>query len=436
MRTHTIEADAVIVGSGPGGSTVAKQLSKAGKKVVLLEKGRDLKMIGNHFSALLYADKMGLSFTEEGLNIVRAMITGGSTILYCGSATPPPAWFKSTYNIDLQKYTDETIDELHLKPLPDEVVGQAALRIMESANELGYEFEKFNKFIDPEKCRMRCGGTCMLGCPYGAKWSAREYIRDMQESGGELIIRADVQHVLVEDGVATGVLAVTPKSTLEVKADIVVISAGGIGTPTILQKSGLHEAGIGMFIDPLVFVSGISRFEGNTLGPPMAVGSYKLLDEGILLSDLIDPWGMWLMMALLKNPTKLHHFFHYRQMLSLMVKIGDERKGFISMDGRVSKPMSERDRYRLNRGAAIAREILIKAGARPESIIVGPVRGAHPGATARIGDVVDTNLETKIKNLFVSDASVIPDALDRPVVLTLISLAKRLSDYLLKSRMN
>ena len=62
---------------------------------------------------------------------------------------------------------------------------------------------------------------------------------------------------------ATGVLALTPRGMLEVQADAVIMSAGGIGTPSILQKSGLHEAGIGMFIDPLVFVTGVSRFKGN-----------------------------------------------------------------------------------------------------------------------------------------------------------------------------
>ena len=134
-----------------------------------------------------------------------------------------------------------------------------------------------------------------------------------------------------------------------------------------------------------------------------------------------------------RNPSKLLNFLSYKKQLSLMVKIGDERKGFITLDGRISKPLTEQDRQRLNRGAAMSREILIKAGCDPSTIMVGPVRGAHPGATARIGEVVDENLETRIRNLYVSDASVLPEALDRPVVLSLICLAKRLSDHLLAS---
>jgi choline dehydrogenase-like flavoprotein len=49
----------------------------------------------------------------------------------------------------------------------------------------------------------------------------------------------------------------------------------------------------------------------------------------------------------------------------------------------------------------------------------------------RIGDIVGTNLQTEVKNLYVCDASTFPEALDRPTVLTIIGLGKRLSDHLL-----
>jgi choline dehydrogenase-like flavoprotein len=431
MSNITRQVDVAVAGSGPGGATVARQLARAGKSVLLLEKGRDLQWIGNHFSGLLFADKMGMNWTKEGLNIVRAIITGGSTIMYCGAATPPPPELRTKYGVDTDKYIEQTIKELNLEPLPDEVIGQSGLRIMEAGNELGYGFEKLRKFINPDTCRSTCGGTCMLGCPVGSKWTAREYIKDMQDAGGELLPRADVQQVLIEDGAAAGLTARIPGGTLTVKADTVIISAGGIGTPMILQKSGLDEAGKGFFIDPLVFVTGVSRHKGTCQGPPMAVGTYKFNEEGILLSDLIDPWGMWLIMAAVKNPAKLPNFFSYKRHMGLMVKVGDERKGTISADGKISKPLTERDNERLRRGADMAREVLIKAGCRPSSIMTGPVRGAHPGSTARIGEVVDANLQTRIKNLYVSDASVLPEALDRPVVLTLIGLAKRLADHLL-----
>jgi choline dehydrogenase-like flavoprotein len=40
-------------------------------------------------------------------------------------------------------------------------------------------------------------------------------------------------------------------------------------------------------------------------------------------------------------------------------------------------------------------------------------------------------MSAAIRNLYLSDASVIPEALDLPVVLTVICLAKRLADHLL-----
>ena len=68
------QAEFVVVGSGPGGATVARQLAKAGKKVVLLERGKDHRgkwYYGTHLGCLIYCDKMGMSMTEEGLQIVR-----------------------------------------------------------------------------------------------------------------------------------------------------------------------------------------------------------------------------------------------------------------------------------------------------------------------------------------------------------------------------
>lgn len=51
--------------------------------------------------------------------------------------------------------------------------------------------------------------------------------------------------------------------------------------------------------------------------------------------------------------------------------------------------------------------------------------GAHPGGTAAIGEAVNKNLETKIKGLFVCDASVLPTSPGLPPILAIIALSKR-----------
>jgi choline dehydrogenase-like flavoprotein len=430
-RVRELETDVAVVGSGPGGATVARRLAAAGRRVVVLEKGRADRRLGSYLGALRYVDRGGLLFTEEGLNVVRAITTGGCTVIYCGTATEPPAWLRERYGLDLEPFAQETIAELKLEPLPDEACGEPALRLLAAANELGYHWTKLRKFIDPARCRLTCGGTCMLGCRHGAKWTAREYLDEAVGHGAELVTRADVLRVRHEDGVATGVTAAVPDGLLEVRARTVVVAAGGLGTPVVLQRSGLDEAGVGMFLDPLVMVAGVSRERGTWYGPPMSVGTYEMVADGVLLSNLIDPFALHVLMTGRAAPERLLQTLRFRDTLGIMVKIGDERRGVISVAGRISKPLGERDRRRLNKGVAVAQAILLRAGCDPRTLVVGPVRGAHPGGTARIGEVVDRDLQTRVRNLYVCDASVIPEALDLPTVLTVISLGKRLAAHLL-----
>ena len=99
-ETGKINTDVVVAGSGPGGATVARELARLGKNVTLLERAKDIKWIGNSFSAARMADKMGMTYSEEGTNIIRLFATGGSSLFFCGAAIPPPGWFKSEYGID------------------------------------------------------------------------------------------------------------------------------------------------------------------------------------------------------------------------------------------------------------------------------------------------------------------------------------------------
>jgi choline dehydrogenase-like flavoprotein len=116
-----------------------------------------------------------------------------------------------------------------------------------------------------------------------------------------------------------------------------------------------------------------------------------------------------------------------------MVKIRDELKGEIYPHNPVfpfSKEPTEQDRKRLNKGVDIIRKVLKKAGAPESSILVFNPSGAHPSASCRIGEVVDRNLQTRVKNLYCCDASVLPASLGLPVVWTAVSLGKRLSKHL------
>jgi choline dehydrogenase-like flavoprotein len=107
-----------------------------------------------------------------------------------------------------------------------------------------------------------------------------------------------------------------------------------------------------------------------------------------------------------------------------MVKIADERSGRVTADGRISKRPTQSDRARMAAGVEIASAILKQAGAR--SVATTAVwRGAHPGGTAAIGEVVDNQLKVRGREgLYVCDASVFPFTPGLPPILTITALGK------------
>jgi choline dehydrogenase-like flavoprotein len=402
---------------------------------MLLEMGRDYRRdiyYGSHLGALVYGDQHSFLFSEEGLNIIRPIMTGGATNMFCACAALPPAWLKERYGVDLGEYAQETVRELHIERLPDDLLGTASRRVMEAGQAVGGDWQPLLKFMSPSKARrFDCGAKCITGCRCGAKWTANEYMDEAVAAGCTLLTRARIDEVIIEDGQVGGLRGKLRGQPFEVRAKVVVLSAGGIGTPLILQKSGFTEAGRGMAMDTTVIVYGVSKEPGTAFEPPMTVG-YKDDEHGYMLSTLIDPWISYAIFATLKGPGYLLTMRNYRHTVGVMIKVTDEVSGILSIERRISKPMTERDRQRLHHATVVSRQILVKAGCDPDSVFVSRLRGTHPSATARLGEMVDRDLQTKVKNLYVCDASVFPEALGLPTVLTIISFAKRLSEHLLQ----
>ena len=93
--------------------------------------------------------------------------------------------------------------------------------------------------------------------------------------------------------------------------------------------------------------------------------------------------------------------------------------------GRVWAYATMYDIKRSKDGVEIARRILVTAGVDPGTIAVAKGIGGHPGGTAAIGRVVGPDLQTRVRNLYVCDNSVMPRSGGVPPVLTLIALAKK-----------
>ena len=426
-------SDVIIVGSGPGGATLSRELARFGKRVLLLERGIDQRSrfyYGTYPGAMIYSDRLSLLFTQEGLNIVRPLMVGGATSMYCGCAAPPPAWLKQKYGVDIDEEVSETIEELEIAPLPAELRGEASTRIAQAAQALGYDWQPQLKFMKPARAHpFNCGAKCMLGCRCGAKWSAAEFVDDAVAAGAELRIRAQVRHVLVEDGHAVGVEGAIGRTPFTARAETIVLAAGGIGSPRILQASGFREAGQGMAMDTTVMVYGFVKERGSGNEPPMT-WSWENDDDGYMLSTLMDPWLLYPLINSLKGLKYALTWPRWNHILGVMIKLKDDISGGVFPDGRISKPLTANDRSRLAQAEEVCRKILIEAGADRPSIFMTPLRGTHPSGTVRLGTLVDRDLQTETRGLYVCDASVFPEALDRPTVLTIIGLAKRLAKHL------
>ncbi len=233
--------------------------------------------------------------------------------------------------------------------------------------------------------------------------------------------------MLIKNGKAEGVVAKQSKARKEIMAEVVILAAGALSTPVILQKSGFSNAGSGLFVDLLVNTYGVTGGINQVNEPVMALVNHDFYkDKGFILSPFINCSSKVRFMELgikgMMMPAK--------KLLGIMTKIRDDASGNVYADGSISKAVTKNDWQRLKEGSDIAREILIKAGASGKSILVSRPQGAHPGGTAAIGKVVDSNLATELGGLFVCDASVLPVAPGLPPILTITALAKRLAKFL------
>ncbi len=417
--------DAIIAGSGPGGATVAKQLCGHGKKVLMLEWGSDAPLNGTLAQMATMGGIPGQSalVTYGGLVMVRGMTQGGSSVMYYATAFEPPHEMLASYGIDIKQEVKEARNELPIAPLADHLVGPMAKRIMGTAQEMGLAWNKLDKYVYQDKCLANCD-KCNFGCPHGAKWTARDYVAQAKANGLIFQAHARVEKVLLENGKAAGVEYLRHGRRLTARAPVVIVAAGGIGSPVILRKTGIKEAGHDFFYDPLIGVMGtVDDIKGGKEFP-MATGIH-LEDDGYVMTDMTVPNVLY--QAFCASAFRLDKLLSHGKTLQIMIKAKDSLGGRLTDSGGVRKRLAPEDKKKLMHGYGRAKGILEKAGAR--DIFKSWYIAAHPGGTVKIGDIVDSDLMTRHENLYVCDCSVIPRAWGLPPTLTLIGLGKRLAAH-------
>ena len=250
-------ADVVVVGSGPGGAVVARQLAVAGHDVLLVEEGppftpQDFELDG--------ARSMARTLREGGLRATRgyvmptmqAIALGGGSLVNSAICVRAPratldAWcsefeLEHTTRADLDPHYEAVEKFLGIAPTPDDVQGDRNLLFRDGCSALGYSSEPIARNV--RGCRG--SGECFTGCRSRAKQSTDiSYVPDAVRAGARVLTSVQVQEVTTSGRRATGVTGRVvrpftgePSNRVHIEAKIVVLAAGCMATPVLLHRSG------------------------------------------------------------------------------------------------------------------------------------------------------------------------------------------------------
>lgn len=396
------DVDAVIVGAGPGGSAAARELAKAGLSVVMVEDGPR----ASRFKAA-WAHTVRYHFQEFGTMIAEGPVpfpvmagrgVGGGSLVNSAICfrTPETVLHEWAEMLQDERYLPEQIhpiyDEIEERigvvAVHESIAGENNLLVARGVKAMGPPMEGGLLRRNAPGC-IGCG-ICNFGCPSGGKASVdRNLIIDAREHGALVQAECRVDRVLVENGRAVGIVGRLHNpdtrekhGTVEVRAKVVVLSAGAIGTPRLLYECGL----------------------ASDLGP---VGDHLHLHPGTGVLGLCDhPVHMWKGATqgayawTPEEPKVLPHTFNVppeafvsltggigadakqaltdiNRICGLGVMVSDKGKGSVRTrsNGRAKLRYvwDPEDVETMKRGMVLSARILLKGGA-------GKVRGASHGA--------------------------------------------------------
>lgn len=483
----------LIIGSGPGGATVAMLLAKAGRQVHILEEGsfvpaeemtqREQEMMGRLFS------EGGTRTTEDkGVTILHGQAVGGTSVvnhLIC---------FRTPDRL-LDLWAAEGIDDLEpaaMKPRFDRIweilnvarIDESQLNrnnalLMDGAKKLGWKGHPFDR--NANSCMG--SGFCTIGCAYNAKQSAALTMIPLAgQHGARVHADCRVTRILHDGSRVSGVEGVVlgadrlPKAKLFVEAERVIVAGGAILTPTLLLRSGvpdeskmigrnlhLHPGSPvighfpGMNVDPTVGILqgyGISEFSWPLNGNPIDV-----LPEGIS-----GPPGVASVVVPGLGATHQEGMKQINEGSIAGVLLRDHHPGYIELrdDGRplVHYTLHPEDADRMREGSKKTIEAYFAAGAarcitghvvptevrsmaelsRLDSASYAPGAVAlisyHQMGTARMGGQAKkhaTNPDGRLwglKNLYVADASLFPTASGVNPQISVYGMAMRVGERL------
>ncbi len=487
-----LEADVAVVGSGAGGGPLAKELSEAGYRVVVLEEG-------GHFTREDFNFKPGEAFLRMyrdagqtvtlGLPVIllpQGCTVGGTTTVNSGTCLRIPRSVLRRWQLEhgLKDLTSDEMDLLYaaleeylfVKRADPEVVGKNAIIFKEAAERLGYSAG----FLPRNAKDCEGFGMCPYGCPTNSKQSVNvSFIPDAVRAGAEVITRCRVTHIITRGGRALGVRGylydpLTRKRTLsvEVRSSVVALCGGALQTPSLLFHNRLclssGAVGRNLFIHPCgSTLALLDEPLGNPKGIPQSTYVDEFSSEGIELEGATLPPSVFAITLPWsgRKHSEIMATYPYFGTFGSMISEHDSR-GRVLPGPSPRQPLATyhlgyQDAQRLKLSILLMAEIWFEAGARK---VITPIQGFlelssprdmsalsrakikphqfiglsayHPMGTCPMGGDPDSAVvrptgETwEVDNLFICDASILPTSLGVNPQLTIMALSVRTAGFI------
>ena len=385
-RDLELDCDVCVVGSGAGGGVAAAVLATAGLDVVVLEAGgywseRDFDGAEDPGYDRLYLAGAAAATVDRGIGLIAGSCLGGGTVVNYTTSFRTPAdvleeWAALGFPSDeLGACLDAVCERLgvnteHNRPSRrDELLARGV-------RSLGWHLDDLPRnVLGCEQGRL-CG-SCGLGCPLGAKQSTLvTWLADAHAAGARIAVDSRALRILVVGGEAGGVEASSNGHALRVRSRAVVVAAGALGTPPLLQRSGLRNENVGRWLrlhpgTPVlgVFDEEVRPWEGSL--QTLYSDQHRDLDDGYGVKYETVPVLPGFAAAALPWRSAAQHaalMDEFARTTNIGVLLRDRGSGRVTLgrDGstRVRYQLSADDLERVRTGVDGAARILEAAGAR------------------------------------------------------------------------
>lgn len=221
--------DVVVVGGGNAGFTAAHAAAIRGRKVVLLEKGSEDMAGGNSFYTA-----GATRIAHGGLADLQEWVEPDER----HGRTEVPPYSADEYAADLAKVTEGRNDPELTKVLVEE--SQPTLRWLNSLGlkyRLMYERQAFER---PDGSFLFWGGL-HVGNVGGGEGLIEDHTRVAAELGIDVRYSHAAKSLIVEDGRVVGVVTDSPVGELSLRAESVILTAGGFEADPQLRREHLGE---------------------------------------------------------------------------------------------------------------------------------------------------------------------------------------------------